>query len=226
MAHRFLGGFGANNPTEEVFRSVKQLSNNNPRTVKTLVSIGTGKNLEAGRNPSAGYRLYIFHFNTAAKLATQSEKTHETMIDFTRNNTDYYRLNVEHGLGKMKLDSWKGEKGCKTLELIRTKTQDYLNSPDGQRLIATSARQLVSIRRARSSPMYSDRWERFCHGVDYHCRATSDCPDSRDKRYEDRQALRRHVQEFHPSECDNLDELLDNCKQFPDETEPEEHAPC
>ena len=225
MAHRFLGGFGANNPTEEVFRSVKQLSNNNPRTVQALVSIGTGKNLEADRNPSAGYMLYMSYANTAAKWATQSEATHETILDATRDNADYYRLSVEHGLGRMKLDAWKGDKGSKTLELIRTKTQDYLNSADGQTLISTSARQLVNIRRARSSPTYIDRWERFCYGVDYHCCANSDCPDSRDKKYEDRQALRRHVQEFHPSECDNLDELLDRCKQFPEETDPEERSP-
>ena len=225
MAHRFLGGFGANNPTEEVFRSVKQLSNYNPRTVEALVSIGTGKNLEADRNPS-GYGLYMYYGNTAAHWATQSEPTHERIVDATRGNADYCRLNVEHGLGKMKLDAWKGEKGCKTLELIRSKTQDYLDSPDVQRLISAYARQLVSIRRARSNPTYSDRWERFCHGVEYNCCATSNCPDSRDKRYEDRQALRRHLQEFHPSESDNIEELLDRCKLFPDETDPEERIPC
>ena len=226
VTHISLGGFGANNPTEEVLRSVKQLSKNNPRTVQALVSIGTGKNLEADRNPSAGYRLYMSYANTAAKWATQSEATHERIFEATMDNADYYRLNVEHGLGKMKLDSWKGEKGCKTLDLIRTKTQDYLDSPDGQRLISASARQLVNIRRARSGPTYIDRWERFCHGVEYHCCATSDCPDSRDRKFEDRQSLRRHVQEFHPSECDNLDELLDRCKRFPEDTEPEEHTPC
>ena len=226
MADRFLGALGANNPTEEVFRSIKQLSNKNPKAVQALVSIGTGKNLEADRNPSAGYRLYLYYANRAAKWATQSEATHERMFETTMDNADYYRLNVEHGLGKMKLDAWKGQNGCETLELIRTKTQNYLDSPDGQRLISASARQLVNIRRARSSPTYIDRWERFCYGVDYHCRAASNCPDSRDRRFEDRQALRRHVQEFHASECDNLDELLDLCKHFPDETDPEEHTLC
>ena len=226
MAHRCLGGLGANNPTEEVFRSVKQLSNNNLRAVQALISIGTGKNLEANRNPSAGYSLYMSYANTAAKWATQSEATHETILDATRDNAEYYRLNVEHGLGKMKLDAWKGENGCETLELIRTKTQNYLDSSDGQRLISASARKLVNVRRARSSPTYSDRWERFCHGFEYHCGATSGCPDSRDKRYEDRQALQRHVQEFHPSECDELDKFLDSCKRFSNETDHEERIPC
>ncbi|KAL9137349.1 MAG: hypothetical protein Q9175_001449 [Cornicularia normoerica] len=212
------GGLGANNPTEEAYRSVKQLNYNNPRTVQVLVSIGTGKNLEADPNPSAGYGLYMSYANTAARWATQSEATHHTILDATRTFAEYFRLNVEQGIGKMKLDAWKGDKGCKTLELIRTKTQDYLGSPDGQQQISSSARQLVNIRRARSSSMYIDYWERFCHGVEYHCCANN-CPDSRDRRYEDRQALRRHIQEspeFHPSD----EKFLDKCKRFPEETQP------
>lgn len=211
------GGFGANNPTEEAYRSVKQLSNNNPRTVQILVSIGTGKNLEADPNPSAGYRLYMAYANTAAKWATQSEATHHTILDATRTFAEYFRLNVEHGIGKMKLDAWKGKKGCETLELIRTKTQEYLDSPDGQQQISHSARQLVNVRKARSSPEYIDRWERFCHGVEYAC-CVPTCLAGRDKRYEDRQALRRHVQESHASECNRLEFWLNDGKRFPEET--------
>lgn len=198
---------------------MKQLSNNNPRTVQVLVSIGTGKNLEADPNPSAGYRLYMAYANTAAKWATQSEATHHTTLDATRTFADYFRLNVEHGIGKMKLDAWKGKKGCKTLELIRTKTRDYLNSQEGQQQISTSARQLVNVRRLRSSNMHIDRWERFCHGVEYACCVTT-CPDGKDKRYEDRQALRRHIQELHPDKCNMLESFLDECKRFPDDTKP------
>lgn len=219
LAHTILGGFGANNPTEEAYRSVKQLGNNNPRTVQVLVSIGTGKNLEAEPNPSAGYRLYMAYANTAAKWATQSETTHHTMLDATSTFAEYFRLNVEHGIGKMKLDAWKGKKGCKTLELIRTKTQDYLDSAEGRQQILASARQLVNVRRSRSSHMYIDRWETFCHGVEYACCVT-DCPHGKDKRYEDRQALRHHIQEFHPSKCNELEFFLDECKRFPDETTP------
>ena len=198
---------------------MKQLYNNNLQTVRVLVSIGTGKNLEARRNHSAGFALYMAYANRAAKWATQSEKTHQTMLDATRGFTDYFRLNVQNGIGKMKLDAWKGKKGCKTLELIRTKTQDYLDSAEGQRQIKASARELVTIRRARSSEAYLDRWERFCHGVEYAC-CVATCPDGRDMRYADRQALRRHIQEVHPSECDTLDSVLDEGKRFPDETAP------
>ena len=218
-AYRFSGGFGANNPTEEAYRSVKQLNHNNPRTVQCIVSIGTGKNLEADPNPSAGFRLYMGYINTAARWATQSEATHHTIVDSTRNCADYFRLNVEHGIGKMKLDAWKGKKGRKTLELIRTKTQDYLDSAEGQQQISASARQLVNVRRARSSHKYIDRWEKFCHGVEYACCVTT-CPDGKDKRYEDRQALRIHIQDVHPSKNNSLETFLDECKRFPEETTP------
>lgn len=196
---------------------MKQLNYNNPRTVRVLVSIGTGKNLEADPNPSAGYALYMAYANTAAKWAAQSEATHHTMIDATRTFAEYFRLNVEHGLGKMKLDAWKGKRGCKTLELIRTKTKDYLDSPEGRHQISASAQELVSVRRARSADI--DRWERFCHGVEYAC-CVATCLHGRDKKYEDRQTLRRHMLDNHPSECNVLESLLDGCKRFPEETDP------
>lgn len=198
---------------------MRQLNNNDRRAVQVLVSIGTGKNLEPDPNPSAGYGLYMSYFNTAAKWATQSEATHHTVLDATSNFAQYYRLNVEHGIGKMKLDAWKGKKGYKTLELIRTRTQEYLDSPDGQQQINTCARQLVNVRRARSSHMYIDRWERFCYGVEYAC-CEPDCPGGKDKRYEDRPALQRHIQEFHTAKGDGLESFLDKCKRFPEETEP------
>ena len=197
---------------------MKQLYNNDPQRVRVLVSIGTGKNLEARRNPSAGFALYMEYANRAAKWATQSERTHQTMIDATRDFTKYFRLNVQHGIGRMKLDAWKGKKGCKTLELIRAKTQDYLDSAEGQQQINASARELVIVRRARSSQAHLDRWERFCHGVKYGC-CVAKCSDGRDAGY-DRQALQQHIEDNHPLERDRLDSLLDECKRFPNETTP------
>ena len=143
------------------------------------------------------------------------------MINFTRNFTSYFRLNVEHGIGKMKLDAWKGRKGCKTLELIEAKTEYYLKSNEGRRQITDSARELVNVRKARSSQAYLDRWERFCHGVEYFC-CVATCPDGKGGRYANRQDLQRHIQEFHSSEYVELDSFLDTCKRLPDETTPDE----
>ena len=206
------GGFGANNPSEEAFRSVKQLHNRNPKAVRVLVSIGTGMNLEHGQNPKAGYRLYWRYANAAAKWATDSEKTHETVSDMTEGNAEYFRLNVRKGIGKMKLDAWKGKRGAETLNLLRAKTDDYLATPEAQQKIADSAKHLVRIRRLRSGAEDLDPWERFCHGVEYAC-CFENCSEGR--RYQ-RQDLRRHLQEMH--QCITDHELLvrlDSGKQFP-----------
>ena len=163
------GGFGANNPSEEAFREVRLMSNNNLKAVQSLVSIGTGRNLEDDPNPGTSYKLYLLYGNAAAKWATQSEGVHVTMHTFTRDVTDYYRLNVAEGLGKMKLDEWKGECGTGTLELIRSKTEHYLQSPLVRAKITAAAHRLVSIRRARSGYHDQDRWERFCYDIEYVC---------------------------------------------------------
>lgn len=218
------GGFGANNPTIEAYQSVKQLNHNQP-IVQFLVSIGTGRNLEADPSPSAGYALYWSYISLAAKWAAQSEDTHHKMLNDTlKDNTQYFRLNVNSGVGKIKLDAWKGKKGRKTLDLIRNKTNEYLNSEEGSQQILNSARRLVEIRRARSSDTYRGRWERFCHGVEYVCINVT-CRDGKDKRYANRDEFISHVRRNHPVECDNLESFLNLCKQYPVETTPEEATP-
>ena len=189
------GGFGANNPTEEAYRSVRQFYGNNAKAVSVLVSVGTGKNLEHGHNPKGGYRLYLKYANAAAKWATDSEKTHETVSDLTQGNAEYFRLNVEHGIGKMKLDEWKGKKGGNTLELIRSKTEVYLRTPEAQKHLDSSAQHLVDIRRRRSTRTDCDRWERFCHGVEYAC-CHDNCPTG-GNRYREMRELRSHIDNMH-----------------------------
>ena len=206
------GGFGANNPTEEAYGSVQQLHNNNTKAVSVLVSIGTGKNLERVKSSRAGYRKYLEYINAAAKWAADSEKTHETVTRMTNGNAAYFRLSVEHGIGKMKLDAWKGVKGCETLELIRTKTAEYLSSPAVQRQIANSAQHLVQVRQQRSSAEDLDRWERFCHGVEYAC-YYDDCGEG--QRF-NRQDFRRHLEDdHHIVDQDELNRNLESGKRFP-----------
>ena len=206
------GGFGANNPTEEAYGSVQQLHNNNSKAVRVLVSIGTGKNLERVKLSRAGYSKYLEYINAAAKWATDSEKTHETVTRMANGNAAYFRLNVEHGIGKMKLDAWKGVKGRETLRLIQTKTDDYLSSPVVKQQIAKSARLLVQIRQDRSGAEDLDRWERFCHGVEYAC-CYGDCGEG--QRF-NRQNLRRHLEDIHRIENqDSLNDILNSGKRFP-----------
>ena len=212
------GGFGANNPSEEAYASVKQLSNNDPQAVQILVSVGTGKNDESGRIPKGGYKQYIAYANLAAKWATQSEATHETVSRATRGNADYFRLNVEHGIGTMKLDEWKGKGGAKTLHLLRTETNKYLQSDEGRRLISTTAEHLVNVRRARSSQTHLDKWERFCQGVEYRCPVQT-CRHS-DETWQ-RHHLCQHLQNIYPSHnTAKIGDLLDEGRDYPAETTP------
>ena len=208
-----------NNPSEEAYRSVKQLHSQDDRPVKVLVSIGAGisKDLEADHTPNAARKGY-FSFSKLVEVVTvrvtsSSEPTHQNLLDATRNQAECFRLNVERGLGGIKFDEWKGKKGDKTLRMIRTKTEDYLKSPNGRAPIAASAMRLVKNRRDRSDWQPDlDRWERFCYGVKYAC-PVRDCGNV--GVYRTRQDLRSHVQRSHRIEPDRLEAVLDEGKRFP-----------
>ncbi|KAL9613637.1 MAG: hypothetical protein Q9167_001813 [Letrouitia subvulpina] len=209
------GGFGANNPSEEAYRSVKQLSSNNPGVVECLVSIGTGKNIQATSPRNTGWRLYLKIANAAVKWAAQSEATHENMIDRTKDVTDYFRLNVEHGIGRMKLDAWKGVRGTKTLTAIREATEDYLKNSAVESEILRIARILVAKRNLRSSPTHIDQWERFCHGVEYLC-CVDRCHNAGNV-YSSRRELQYHIETSHNTEIqrDDIQTVLDQGKRYP-----------
>ncbi|KAK3176234.1 hypothetical protein OEA41_007557 [Lepraria neglecta] len=208
------GSLSAKNPSEEAYRSVKQLSDNNQKAVKILVSIGSGKNLEADPNPSSGFLLFAMYMKLAAKWASQSEATHQTVLDATRRVADYFRFEVEHGIGKIRLDAWQGKKGIKTLQLIRIKTEVYLQIPEVQKQITLTARHLVDVRRARSTQL--DRWERFCQGVDYVC--CMEFCDYKDEKFKGRQHLRRHLEQVHQSDPAVVEFMTDQGKRFPPDT--------
>ena len=103
------GGFGANNPCAEIYDEVKRMNNNYEKCVDLILSVGTGKNKKLNRFQGHGIGRYWNYLNFARKWATDSEKTHDQMLRDKRNSPfkfHYYRLNVEEGLGLMKLDEW------------------------------------------------------------------------------------------------------------------------
>ena len=57
--------------------------------------------------------LFTKYINDAETMdqATDSENTHQNVHEALTGPAYYYRLNVEHGLGKMKLDAWKDAGG-------------------------------------------------------------------------------------------------------------------
>ncbi len=209
------GGLAANNPSQEAWESIRQLNNGNPKTVDIIVSIGTGtKPASSSKETSKrGLLKRLLLFLLAS--ATDTYPTHEEMAQRSgENGFSYYRLNVEHGVGSMKLDEWEGKGGAKTLEKLRTMTQIYLDSSDAQAGILGSAEYLAAKRRSRSLHSDQDHWERYCHGVGYYCKVK---PCGNQEKFLERQRLRRHIEEMHPG-CHNIEHVLDQGKVFVDET--------
>ena len=115
------GGFGANNPCMEIYDEVRKMNNNSESCIHIIVSIGTGKNNELARFGGEGPSRFWNYLNFAKKWASESEPTHQSMVKKKQHSTtkfNYFRLNVEEGLGPMKLDEWKA-RGAMRLRLGR-----------------------------------------------------------------------------------------------------------
>jgi len=112
MGKQYLdGGFGANNPCEEIYEEVRTMNNHAETCTSIILSVGTGKAKDLRRiRKASGLSRYINLINVAIKWASESEETHVRMVRRTRDRGDpsmkYLRLNVEDGIGQMKLDEW------------------------------------------------------------------------------------------------------------------------
>ncbi|KAL9063876.1 MAG: hypothetical protein Q9161_009226 [Pseudevernia consocians] len=186
-------GFGAYNPSLEAYYSVRGVSGKAPQMV---VSVGSGANRRL-RPPK-----YV-------------DKAHLELRELeSKKELNYYaRLNVEEGIGDMKLDEWRGKYGTDTLTQIHAKTSDYLRSDSVKQSIVETARILVETRRARAFDPDSDHWERFCHGVEYVC-TVIDCTD-KGKTHRNRRDLRCHLEGVHHVPSSEIETVLDRGKRFP-----------
>ena len=102
------GGFGKNNPCMEIYDEVQRMNNHCNTCTKLILSIGTGKNNKGSRFDGRGLSRYINQFNIVRKWATDPEDTHSSMQKAKKSgNFEYFRFNVEEGLGQMKLDQWR-----------------------------------------------------------------------------------------------------------------------
>ena len=117
------GGFGANNPCVEIYEEVRKMNNDSKKSASTILSIGTGKNNEARRFKGTGIQRYLNYLNFARKWASDSEQTHLAMLKAKKEvNFQYFRLNVEEGLDRMKLDEWQARGP------VRTKLGEYIGA--------------------------------------------------------------------------------------------------
>lgn len=101
------GGFGANNPCEEIYEEVQKMNNSSETCVKVLLSIGTGRDRGWRRFEGSGIRRYTNYLTVARKWASEPEEVHKRIDKrLSEAGVAYFRLSVEDGLGPMKLDEW------------------------------------------------------------------------------------------------------------------------
>ena len=133
---RFVdGGLCANNPSVEAWESIKQLNRGDPKTVDINVSIGTGRMLDSSLKKATrnGLRRKLSLIWNMLTWPTDTYAAHENMAQYSQDHGfQYYRLNVKNGSNNMSVDAWKGKRGIKTLEKLRTETQEYLDSDEAQ----------------------------------------------------------------------------------------------
>ena len=111
------GGFGANNPCAEIFEEVRTMNNDTATCTNVILSIGTGRDKKTSRFKSDGAARFWNYLNVARKWASEAEVTHYNMAKRVKDfeGLQYYRLNVEDGLGSMKLDEWKARGRVRTI---------------------------------------------------------------------------------------------------------------
>lgn len=118
------GGFGANNPVNEVEREASDIwcpdTGDLKPLVKTFISIGTGNpGIKAFKDDLLG-----FLSKTMVEIATETESTEAEFIARFRGLYDekrYFRFNVEQGLQDVGMDEYN-KKG--TIEAV---TEGYLS---------------------------------------------------------------------------------------------------
>lgn len=204
------GGLGLNNPAEEALNEVRYLHEHPP---SLLVSVGTGKTKSTRLSerqprslsraglartattppPATGLTKFRGDLNDAVNLATQSEQTAERverLCGDMRTSLDYFRLNVEQGLGEIQLDEWlPADGGATTRDNITQLTNAYLRNPKVNGWLLHCARALVARRRHRAQ---TERWEQYAADYLYLCPEESCKKSQLSKIFPGRQDLREH----------------------------------
>lgn len=156
------GGFGTNNPSQRMLWEVVQMSGNDHKYVKLLLSIGTGQT-DIKRIKRGNFRKYLAYAKAARMLASDSEQTHQGLKSAAKQwKIPYYRFNVplKDGLGKIKLDEYRDD----TFQRIREMTERYCKTKDKD--LARVARILVENRHARKD---RSLWQLKATGKRYRC---------------------------------------------------------
>ncbi|TLD38810.1 FabD/lysophospholipase-like protein [Venturia nashicola] len=168
------GGFGNNNPAEEMMAEVSSMNGSDMSSIALLVSVGTGE-IPISRLEDGILQKYIAYFNAARKLASDAESAHMRLIGWQRNaGLPYHRFNVPLGTGleKIKLDEWKKTPKWyqrhheSTIETIRKATEEYCARDDIRQHLEEVADILVQHRRSRRT---HELWPLVSRGEQYRC---------------------------------------------------------
>ncbi|KAI4860033.1 FabD/lysophospholipase-like protein [Hypoxylon rubiginosum] len=134
------------------------------RDVGVFISVGTGKRPKGtDQNQHVWYEGFMGEFAEARKKLVAKvegcEAIHEKMkkellIKRGVNIENYYRFNVEIGVGEFAMNEWN------RLGEISTGTRRYLSRNVEQRMVQESSTKLAKIHRAKQ------RWERFSNVPD------------------------------------------------------------
>lgn len=146
------GGEGRFNPSPEALEEA--VANEWPgREVGVFLSIGTGKRPKGTEtNKHEWYEGFLGGFAEAKRKLVAKiegcEKTHEHMqkdvlSKFGVNMDNYYRLNVEVGVGEFGMNEWN------RLSDISTSTRMYLGRKVEQKMVQDTATKLAKINRAK-----------------------------------------------------------------------------
>lgn len=191
------GGFGANNPTKEMYFEVCQMNGNEKKCIELLVSIGTGEPKRLEPYQEDGAWKYLSFLKFAGKLASNSEIVHIDMRRIFENDQEhkiYHRFNVPYSQsprapnqkrpetlneskaafqrpasGPPRLGDIKLDewRGLTTLDSIRGATVSYLSQTHVQEELRDVAEVLVSRRRLRSK--HPEHWDIYSTGIQYRC---------------------------------------------------------
>ena len=94
--------FGMNNACDEIYREVELMSDDRHDSI--ILSIGSGTNNILSRDRKTGFHQSL------TRSKSESEQSHQRMTL----RGQYYGLDVEEGLGQIKMDEWRARGGFRT----------------------------------------------------------------------------------------------------------------
>ena len=211
------GGFNyTNNPTREGTREIEEAYGN--RFIGVVVSIGTARRDERPRE--RGLLPIIPRVRSIVQMATDPEKIHGDMEDFSaREDFPYFRLN-DPGSLDVELDEWEPKSlpfkelagnrmaGSKTIQTISDAFARWAMHYRTHSQLEECAAELVKRRRARMAD--AAKWERYATGVTFKCRFRNCEREDFFHRVQFRDHL---IQDHSPMPKKRVDEEMEQCKK-------------